>query len=338
MKAHALHTKSADIPLDWLAPIRQELQDVEECLSSIIQSDVGLVYDLSKHLLSAGGKRIRPALVLLAAQASGSAQVNNKRLTRIAVAAELIHMATLVHDDVIDHSESRRGRMTANAFWGNKLAVLSGDCILAKAFHLLSEDADQRILQTIAQMTIQMSESEVLQTLCEHDLSGWQTNYWQIIHNKTASFLSTCCRCGAIIAGASSEVEESLAEYGMQLGIAFQLTDDILDIAGDPEITGKPVGNDLREGKATLPVLLALENMAETDRLDTFALIANPEPAQEQIESLCEIIKASSAIESARAQAKEFSERAVDVLESLPSSDAKDALTALARTTVDRTN
>lgn len=330
MKAHIerIEHTPGEAP-QWHAMIADELQDVEACLLKAIGSDVPTVFELSKHLVAAGGKRLRPALVILSSHTLTEA-VPRERLALIASTVELIHMATLVHDDVIDNSESRRGRVTANAFWGNKVSVLSGDCMLAKAFSFLAQDGDQRIMRVISDMTTKMSESEVLQALCERDIEQWKENYWKIIRHKTAGFLSVCCRCGGILAGAGEETEEALAAFGMELGMAFQLTDDLLDVVGDPEVTGKPVGSDIRDGKFTLPVLLAIENMPEPEQIQVCAMIERDNLAQQDIDSLCDRIVATGAVEMARDHARSYAERAVSRLEALPASSHRDTLASLA--------
>lgn len=328
MKAQVAHVVRTSGAADWRATVEDKLLEVEQRLLEAVDSDVPTVLEISKHLVCAGGKRLRPALVILAAQAvQGS--LPRTRIASIAAAVELIHMATLVHDDVIDGSDSRRGRVTANAFWGNKVSILSGDCMLAKAFSYLARDADQRIMQVIADMTIRMSESEVLQAMCVRDVDAWRKHYWQIIQHKTAGFLSACCRCGAILAGASESVEDALAEYGMELGLAFQLTDDLLDIVGDPEITGKPVGSDFREGNITMPMLLALDSITEADRLRACTLIERDDITTEQLNDLCRMIHSTKAVEMTRDRARSYAEHAESLLDVLPPSAAKDALTEL---------
>lgn len=335
MKAHMLHLESQAQANSWHSIVADDLIEVEKHLASAIGSSVPTVHEVSKHLLSAGGKRLRPGLVALSAYVSG-ASPSKKRIAGIGAVVELIHMATLVHDDVVDQSIARRGRPTANVFWGNKISVLSGDFMLAKSFRLLSNDGDHRILKAVSDMTILMSESEALQAMCEHDVEAWKQNYWHIIKHKTAIFLSSCCRCGAIISGASSDVEDALASFGMELGMAFQLTDDILDIAGEPQITGKSVGNDLREGKATLPVLLALDAMDEVDREWARAIIESPSATDEEIGELCTKIRATGAIEFARDRAREIVDCTVARLEDLPASPARSALVSMAKEVVCR--
>lgn len=335
MKARVVREGEVGTAADWRSSIMADLQEVEEKLSQSIGSRVDTVTAVSRHLLSAGGKRLRPALVLLSAQAAGGA-VDQSRALNTSAVVELIHMATLVHDDVIDNADSRRGRVTANISWGNRMSVLSGDCMLAKAFRFLAIDGDQRILHTLSDTTLRMSEGEVLQAECERNVEKWREHYLQIIGDKTARFLSACCRCGAIIADASPEIEEALAQCGMEIGLAFQLTDDILDIAGDSDITGKPVGSDLRDGKVTLPVLLALDSMTESERTFATTFIERDDLTPSELEGLCMAIRVSEGIEKARDRARTYIEQATARLELLPPSPAKDDLSKLAAEIIDR--
>lgn len=336
MSAKAWRIDNKDKSADWQASVKEEIHEVEAFLADTICSEVPTIKEVADHLLSAGGKRLRPALVILSSRAAiGPAA--NQRVRAIAAAVELIHMATLMHDDVIDHSDSRRGRVTANAFWGNRISILSGDYILAKAFRLLLKDDDQRVMDAIADTTIRMSESEVLQSLCEHSIESWRKNYWEIVRHKTAGFLSACCRCGAILSGADSSTEESLAGYGMELGMAFQLTDDILDIAGEQDVVGKPIGSDLREGKFTLPVLLAIDSMPKEEKMLACQILERSENTEEDVREFCKKIRSLDAIESAREQAQSFVERANEHLMNLPPSDAKAALISLSSHIIYRT-
>jgi len=337
MKTHIANQSQIDTAADWHTAIKDELLEVEDYLQQAVRSDVQTSFEISKRLLFAGGKRLRPALVILSSQAS-LAPVSRLRLTTIASTVELIHMASLIHDDVIDHSDSRRGRSTANTFWGNKISVLSGDFMLAKAFSFLAHDSDPRIMQVISDMSIRMSESEVLQAICQHSIERWDKYYWQIIRHKTAGFLSACCRCGAILADATPIVEEALAEYGMELGMAFQLTDDLLDIIGQPEVTGKPVGSDIRDGKVTLPVLLMLSTLSGPDLAHALAIIENEDPSDEELSQLCSMVSASPAIEMVQGHARSYIERAIAILDKLPTSPARESLAMLAGQIIDRSN
>lgn len=314
---------------DWQKAIETDLYNVEEKLHDTVGSDVSNIYEISKHLLTSGGKRLRPALVILASLATdGTADQN--RVISIASTVELIHMASLIHDDVIDSADYRRGNITSRVKWGNKLSILGGDYMIAKAFSLLTRDGDPRIMRVLSDMTIKMSESEGLQAQCEGNVEGWREFYWTIIENKTASFLSTCCRCGAILAGACKDEEEALSRYGMELGLAFQLTDDILDIAGDPKVTGKQIGGDLREGKVTLPVLLALDLLPDSDKTGVCEGIETGCLTDQEVESLCAMINSTQAVDMARDQARTCVEKAIFSLNALPSSPSKEHLTSLA--------
>jgi len=326
--------KTNNLP-DWHETIKEELEIIESKLAEAVNSKVSTVSEVSMHLLSAGGKRLRPALVTLSAKSVGM-EYNKERVTDIAAAAELVHMATLVHDDVIDDAESRRGKVTANIFWGNRISVLSGDCMLAKAFWFIAKETNKRVMQTLAETTVRMSESEVLQAECEGSIEKWRQNYWQIINDKTAGFFSACCRCGAILAGADKKTEQSLANYGTELGLAFQITDDLLDITGDPKVTGKPAGGDIRDGKFTLPVLLALEQMPETQRRITQGLVERRNLTAQEVAAVCEAVCATGGISEARSYAKAYIEKAISSISSLPSSEAKNSLTAIARRVITR--
>lgn len=333
MSAHQLNAPLDGKSPDWAACIAQELGDIEVALGKVAGSSVPTITRISDHLRTAGGKRLRPALVMLAAKAC-RLPYDPDRVIQIAAATELIHMATLMHDDVIDRADSRRGRVTANAFWGNKLTVLSGDYVLSRAFWLLARDGDVRMLRLIADLTIAMSESEALQLVIDGNFKGWEEYYWRIIRDKTAKFLEVCCQCGALAAGGDSIVEKALCEYGLNLGIAFQITDDILDITGDPAVTGKPVGSDLRDGKFTLPVLLALQNSTDAHRLAKLEKQENL--SEKDVHTLCELTVACGAIDMAREAAAGYVDKAHHSLEELPLSAARDALYALGETVISR--
>ncbi|MDO8586387.1 MAG: polyprenyl synthetase family protein [Armatimonadota bacterium] len=322
-------------PPDWAACVRQELGDIEVALGKVIGSSVPAITRISDHLLTAGGKRLRPALVTLAAKAC-CAPYDPDRVVIIAAATELIHMATLMHDDVIDRTDSRRGRATANAFWGNKLTVLSGDYVLSRAFWLLTKDGDLRALRLIADLTLAMSEGEALQLIISGCVKSWEEYYWRIIRDKTARFLDVCCQCGAIVAGGDESLVKALSEYGLNLGIAFQITDDILDITGDPAKTGKPVGSDLRDGKITLPVLLALQNSVEPDGQALCKMAEQQNIGEKEITAICEAALRCGAVDMAREAAAGYVDKAHRCLEDVPSSPARDALYELAESIIGR--
>src|SRR5579871_5829909 len=209
----------------FLEFVQPDLMAVEALLEREITSEVRQVYALCGHVLSAGGKRLRPAMVALSARAVNP-DPDPERLTRIAASVELVHMATLVHDDVVDNTATRRGKPTANAVFGNGVAVLSGDYILARAMRLLALDGDLRIIRTVSEITIEMSEGEVMEIAATGNPELALPDYLEILRKKTAVFVEGCCRCGAIVGGADERTERALADYGYQLGMAFQIADD----------------------------------------------------------------------------------------------------------------
>lgn len=259
MGVRLLHPGREESRPEWAAVITSELDLIHDKLQSVIVSTVPEASEMCTHLLAAGGKRLRPALVVMAHH-SCAGELVTESLIDVAAAVEVMHMASLVHDDVIDETRQRRGVSTANARWGNKLSVLGGDFLLAKTFRLLGTVADIDVIRVISQAAVVMTESEVLQAARGGSITLWESNYWNIIRDKTASLMSACCQCGAVLAGADEDARNALAQYGIHLGLAFQVMDDILDISGSPSRTGKAVGTDLSHGKFTLPVLLALQH------------------------------------------------------------------------------
>ncbi|MCE5323944.1 polyprenyl synthetase family protein [bacterium] len=332
MNARVLNSRSENLHPGWTSPIATELDQVERIIESSIRSEVSVAFDLSMHLYSAGGKRIRPALVLLSALACNKG-VDIDRVGSLAAATELVHMASLVHDDVVDETHERRGTSTANSTWGNKLSVLGGDFLLSKAFSLLGANGDVEILRTLSSMAVGMAESEMLQAQSEGSVQAWQRNYDKIIQGKTASFMRACCECGAILGGADNEQRKALTEYGMMLGHAFQITDDILDIVGDPVETGKDVGSDLVNGKFTLPVLIAWDKpeFGEVKPL----LIERP-LTPENAKVVARRIVECGAVDEAHASAQKCVSRACAGLSDMPESDYICALRSLAEFVIGR--
>lgn len=308
--------------------IRPDLDAVEARLDGAIGSEVRTLSTLTAHILRAGGKRLRPAMVALSARAhqSGIAQT---RIATIGAAVELIHMASLVHDDVVDNTATRRGKPTANALFDNSVAVISGDYILARAMRLLADDGDARLLRIIADITVTMSEGEVMEITAggRHDLP--MAEYLEILRKKTAVFLEGCCRCGAVLAEADERTENALAQYGCRLGMAFQLADDLLDYIGDPEITGKPRGSDLRDGRATMPFLLALHDAKPAEREQLLEAFGDPALDDAAVQRICTVITAYGGFDRTRDFAQEQVELADAAIVSLPPSPARDCFHAL---------
>ncbi len=328
MNAQVLSEIGKQARPSWAALIAPELDSVELELQSAVTSDVLAAIDVSMHLLSAGGKRIRPALLILSALAA-SPEADRDAAVSVAASVELIHMASLVHDDVVDETSERRGVSTANANWGNKISVLGGDYLLSKAFALIAAQGHPDVTRVLSATAVTMSESELLQAASEGSLAAWETNYWRIIHDKTADFMGACCECGAIVARSGAAVRAALSAYGVQIGIAFQIADDCLDLTGDPALTGKEVGTDLLHGKFTLPVLLALQNLRGDDRRILLELVDNGRPTEEHVRSAAKMIIECGAVDLARQAASNYAARARERLGSLKPSDFTDALESL---------
>ncbi|MCL5104955.1 MAG: polyprenyl synthetase family protein [Armatimonadetes bacterium] len=335
MNAQALNAIRENARPGWMAPIASQLDLVERKLEATVTSEAQPAFEMAIHLFSAGGKRIRPALVLLSACAAG-AEAGDPRAINLAASTELVHMASLVHDDVVDETSERRGVATANAKWGNKLSVLGGDFLLSKSFTLLAADGDFDVLRVLSSMAVGMTESEVLQASSDGSIAAWEENYWQIIRGKTAEFMGACCECGAIVAGADERVRAAMIEYGLQLGFAFQITDDILDIEGNPARTGKPVGTDLIHGKFTLPVLLALQSFDSEARRTFLASVNSGSMSADSVREVVQQVIASGAVEMARERALRFAEQAMEQLKAIPTSPYSDALEMLAESVIGR--
>ncbi|MCS6830220.1 MAG: polyprenyl synthetase family protein [Armatimonadota bacterium] len=317
-----------------LEVVLPDLQAVEERIQQEISSPVHTIWSLSGHVLSSGGKRLRPALVCLSAYATGL-PVNRSRLIPLAAAAELMHTATLIHDDVVDNTTTRRGRPTASALFGNGVTVITGDYLLAKVMSLLAEDGSIEIIRTVSQVALEMSEGEVLQMLHKADVSISEQTYFDIIRKKTAVFIQGCCRTGALAAQAPPETVEALGRYGFHIGMAFQLADDLLDYIGNPARMGKPVGSDLREGKFTLPLIIALREATPADHKRLLQIVESPVNDGE-IQQVVEIIRRYNGFAQTQAVAAYHARQAAESLVLLPPSVIRESLTALCDYIVER--
>ena len=319
----------------FLDLVSDDLCSIEDRLEREITSEVKKVYALSGHVLSAGGKRLRPAMVALSARA-----VNDNpdwdRVETVGASVELVHMATLVHDDVVDNTATRRGKPTANAVFGNGVAILTGDFLLARAMRLLAVDGDLRIIRAVSEITIAMSEGEVMEIVATGDPKITPDHYFEILRKKTAVFVEGCCRSGAILGGGSADEEAALAEYGYRLGMAFQIADDLLDYTGDPSVTGKPVGSDLRDGRATLPFLLALGEARAADRDDLLAAFGNAALTDKAVAEAVRVLDGYGVFDRTREAAREHVDLADAALNRLPPSPARDCFGALTDYVVQR--
>lgn len=298
---------------------------VDRIIRTRLHSDVALVNQMSEYIINNGGKRLRPALVVLSAKALGYTGEYHHGLAAV---VEFIHTATLLHDDVVDESELRRGQATASALFGNAASVLVGDFLYSRAFQMMVEVNDMRVMQTLADATNTIAEGEVLQLLSCHDASVDTASYLRVIYCKTAKLFEAAMRLGAIVAQVDSATEEAVAKYGMHLGTAFQLVDDTLDYSGDEQATGKNLGDDLSEGKPTLPLIYAMQH-GDASQSATVKLAIEQGNIGGFAEVL-QVIKQTGALEYTRQQAQRESDAACAALSTLPDTAYKQSLLQLA--------
>jgi octaprenyl-diphosphate synthase len=321
-----------DFTLDSLrAFTATDMQRVNSVIENHLKSDVVLINQLSQHIIHSGGKRLRPMLVMLCARACG---YNADKDALLAAIIEFIHTATLLHDDVVDESEMRRGEQTASSIWGNEAAVLVGDYLYSRAFQLMVLADSLPIMKLMADTTNTIAQGEVLQLLNINDPDTSEQSYHQVIYNKTACLFEAACKIGAIITAADDSVEHALGLFGKHLGIAFQLVDDALDYESDSSELGKNVGDDLAEGKPTLPLIYAMQQGNQQQR----DLIRNAieQGGLEQIEQITRIIQQTGALAYTHQQAIQHAEKAKSAIASLPDSSSRQALLFLADYAVER--
>jgi len=314
-------------------PTVSDMLRVDEVIRERLSSRVALIDQISHYIVNAGGKRIRPRLVLLFSEALGFAGPERFEL---AACVEFIHTATLLHDDVVDESDLRRGRATANAMFGNAASVLVGDFLYSRAFQMMVSVNHMRVLEVLADATNVIAEGEVLQLMNMHDPDLSVADYLQVIRFKTAKLFEASARLGAVLAGADEALEESCADYGRSLGTAFQLVDDLLDYEGKSHELGKNVGDDLREGKPTLPLLLAMERATEAERGLIRHAIEHGE--LQKLDEVLAIVRRTGALDATRAAAQAESDKARTQLARLPPSRARDALLDLCSRSVHRSS
>jgi octaprenyl-diphosphate synthase len=310
-----------------------EMAQVDRVIQEHLRSDVALVNQISHYIITAGGKRIRPRLVLLFANALGFSGPERHVLAAI---VEFIHTATLLHDDVVDESSLRRGRQTANALFGNAASVLVGDFLYSRAFQMMVSVNRMRVLEVLADATNVIAEGEVLQLMNMHDPDLSVEDYLRVIRYKTAKLFEASARLGAVLAEAGSDVEEACASFGRSLGTAFQLVDDLLDYEGDTQALGKNVGDDLREGKPTLPLLVAMERGTEAERQLIRHAIEHGEV--ERLPEIVGIVRRTGALEVTREAARAEAGKARECLDALPPSQQREALLHLCVQSVDRSS
>jgi octaprenyl-diphosphate synthase len=310
-----------------------EMREVDAVIRRRLASNVALIDQIANYIVSAGGKRIRPMLVLLFANALGFA---GRERFELAATVEFIHTATLLHDDVVDESALRRGRRTANALFGNAASVLVGDFVYSRAFQMMVGVGRIRVLEVLADATNVIAEGEVLQLMNMHDPDVSVEDYLRVIRFKTAKLFEASARLGAVLAQAEPRVEEACAAYGRSLGTAFQLVDDLLDYEGATERLGKNVGDDLREGKPTLPLLIAMERGTAEQRVLLRGAIEQGEVAR--LAEVIAIVRATGALEATREAARAEADKARQVLEHLPATKYREALLDLSVRSVERSS
>ncbi len=322
LQEHVLDVQaSPELRID---PLTAAMQEVDATIRERLSSRVALIDQISHYIISAGGKRIRPRLVLLFAQALG---FEGRERYELAAIVEFIHTATLLHDDVVDESSLRRGRQTANAMFGNAASVLVGDFLYSRAFQMMVSVNRMRVLEVLADATNVIAEGEVLQLMNIHDADLAVADYLRVIRFKTAKLFEASARLGAVLAGVDPEVEECCADYGRSLGTAFQLVDDLLDYEGDPNALGKNVGDDLREGKPTLPLLIAMERGTPVERELIRHAIEHGEV--QGLPQIVEVVRRTGALDATRAVAQLEADQARSCLRVLPMSAAREALLEL---------
>jgi octaprenyl-diphosphate synthase len=313
--------------------IQTDLDKVNQFIVDQLYSDVALVESIGHYIVDAGGKRLRPMLVLLTARACG---VKSDQHINMAAVIEFIHTATLLHDDVVDMSTLRRGRPTVNAQWNNPSSVLVGDFIYSRAFQVLVKIGDMRIMEIMADTTNKIAEGEVLQLISKSNPNSTEELYMQVIQNKTAILFEAAAKSGAMLSGADQKSVSAMAEFGLQLGLAFQLIDDALDYIGDADELGKNVGDDLAEGKSTLPLIYTMAHGSSADRDLIQQSLRAESLTPQQLQEVIALVKNSGALEYTQELASTKTTAAVKALEALPNSEYKTALKDLVEFSLNR--
>ncbi|MBW7473082.1 octaprenyl diphosphate synthase [Marinobacter sp. M216] len=311
--------------------VAEDFSRVNDLIIQRLASDVPLVEKIAQYIIESGGKRLRPLLVLLSSQAMGYTRDNHLKLAAV---IEFLHTATLLHDDVVDTSDMRRGRSTANARWGNAPSVLVGDFLYARAFEMMVELESLPIMNVLSHATAVIAEGEVMQLMNVKNPDLTEDQYMKVIHNKTAMLFEAASHTGALLAGAETRQEHALRDYGKHLGLAFQLVDDVLDYRGDAETMGKNVGDDLAEGKATLPLIHAMANGDEQER--QLIRQAIRKGGLDDLSRILAVVESSGALEYTMTRARDEATKAADCLSSLPDSPHRTALELLTEVAVAR--
>jgi octaprenyl-diphosphate synthase len=306
-----------------MALVGPDMHGVNAVILERMQSKVALIPELAGHLIAGGGKRMRPMLTLACANLLGYPGTRHHKL---AAAVEFIHTATLLHDDVVDGSGMRRGRRTANLIWGNPASVLVGDFLFSRAFELMVEDGSLKVLRILSHASAVIAEGEVEQLTAQRQIDTDEEQYLTIISAKTAALFAAACRVAPVVAEADEDIELALESFGKNLGIAFQLTDDVIDYASESATMGKGVGDDFRDGKMTLPVILAYARATLSDREFWRQAIAGERVSDDDLQQAIELVRSSDALGDTIERARQYGRRAIDALAAFPASKARSAL------------
>jgi octaprenyl-diphosphate synthase len=330
---HPLRSGAAPSLDPMLALVAGDMNAVNAVVLERMQSKVALIPELAGHLIAGGGKRMRPMLTLACANLL---DYSGARHHKLAAAVEFIHTATLLHDDVVDGSGTRRGKRTANLIWGNPASVLVGDFLFSRAFELMVEDGSLRVLKILSQASAVIAEGEVDQLTAQRRIDTDEEYYLHIIRAKTAALFAAACRISAVVAEAGDDAEHGLECYGRNLGIAFQLVDDAIDYASDSATMGKGLGDDFRDGKMTLPLILAYARGSEADRTFWKAAVSGERTSDEDLAHAIQLMRTSGAIADTFERAHHYRNRALDALAPFPAGKAKAALSEAAEFAVAR--
>ena len=321
---HSLHAGKAPSLEALMALVATDMNGVNAVILERMQSKVALIPELAGHLIAGGGKRMRPMLTLACANLL---DYSGARHHKLAAAVEFIHTATLLHDDVVDGSGTRRGKRTANLIWGNPASVLVGDFLFSRAFELMVEDGSLKVLRILSQASAVIAEGEVEQLTAQRRIDTGEEQYLEIIGAKTAALFAAACRIAPVVAEAGEEAETALETYGRNLGIAFQLIDDVIDYSSDTATMGKGVGDDFRDGKMTLPLILAYARGSAKERSFWEAAVAGERISDDDLAQAIALMRSSEALSDTIDRARLYGRRAIDALGPFPAGKAKAALT-----------
>ncbi len=320
--------------MDLLESIQATMEKLEQELIQQLKSRVPVAFEIGAHIMNSGGKRVRPQLTVISARIGGYTGMGAITLSG---AIECIHTATLLHDDVVDSADTRRGRPSANTLWSNEMCVLAGDFILAKAFSALTSLNNLRILEIVSRTTERLSEGELFQMMNIGNMNFTEADYLQVIADKTAVLMEAACRGGSILGGLDSIQEDALAQFGFNLGVAFQMTDDVIDYRSDKETMGKNPGKDMEEGKLTLPMIAALKRATVDEKTKVKAMISTGVVTNEDLEWVREFLNRRDGISETLLKSREYLTNAVECLAMFPDSYEKRALIRLSDKILHRT-